>query len=100
MEGGPYRNFAGFDATPEACQAACRADGQCLAWDYVRPGVYGRDARCFLKNKQPIPFATPAGIAGSARQAAAPPAAAPVAAPATTADPLPNTDLKGSDYRN
>jgi len=46
LEGGTYRYFEGADATPAGCQAACRAEGQCLAWDYVRPGIYGQ--RCTL----------------------------------------------------
>ena len=46
MGGLNSRTLFGAEATPEACQAACRADGQCLAWTYVRPGIYlsGRDA--------------------------------------------------------
>jgi hypothetical protein len=113
MEGGTYRYFS--DATPEACQAACRAEGQCLAWDYVRPGVYGNDARCFLKNKPSTQVASPCCIAGFERQvadtAAEPPAAAApagppanpapaAAAPAVSAAPRNNTNLMGSDYRN
>ncbi len=67
LEGGTYRYFGGDDATPEACQAACRADGQCLAWDYSRPGIFSPDARCFLKNKTSRPIASACCIAGFER---------------------------------
>jgi hypothetical protein len=67
LEGGTYRYFGGNDATPDGCQAACRADGQCLAWDYVRPGVISSDARCFLKNKVSMEVHSPCCIAGFER---------------------------------
>jgi hypothetical protein len=63
--GGTYRYFG--DATPETCQTACRAESQCLAWDYVRPGIYSHDARCFLKDKTSRPVASPCCIAGFER---------------------------------
>ena len=101
LEGGTYRYFGGADATPEACQAACRADGQCLAWDYGRPGVYSLDARCFLKNKASAQVASPCCIAGVERQvAASPPPANAAPAPAAASAPMVNTDLHGSSYRN
>jgi hypothetical protein len=65
LQGGTYRFFG--DATPEACQAACRAEGQCLAWDYVRPGIYSPDARCYLKDKSSRPVASPCCVAGFER---------------------------------
>jgi hypothetical protein len=113
LEGGTYRYFSGADATPETCQAACRAEGQCLAWDYVRPGVFALDARCFLKNGASNQVTSPCCIAGFERQVAAPVAAASTSLPsqpppccAGPAPPVPgsgpmaNTNLHGSDYRN
>lgn len=73
LEGGTYRYLTGSDATPERCQAACRAEGQCLEWDYVRPGVYSADARCFLKNKVAAQHYSPCCIAGIERPAATSP---------------------------
>jgi hypothetical protein len=80
LEGGTYRYFS--DATPEACQSACRSETQCQAWDYVRAGVYGSDARCFLKNRTSTQVQSPCCIAGYERQApdAKPPASAPAVA--------------------
>lgn len=105
LEGGTYRYFGGTDATPEACQAACRSEGQCLAWDYAQPGVFGSDARCFLKNKSSTQVASPCCVAGFERQVAASgtsianPAPAGVT-PAPGNGPMVNTNLRGSDYRN
>jgi TIR domain/PAN domain len=67
LEGGTYRYFGGADVAPESCQAACRADGQCVAWDYARPGIFSLDARCLLKNKASRPVASPCCVAGFER---------------------------------
>jgi hypothetical protein len=64
LEGGTYRLFGGNDATPENCRAACRADSQCVAWNYARAGVVSSDARCFLKNKPTFQVGSPCCIAG------------------------------------
>ena len=109
--GGTYHYFGGADATVQACKAACQADRQCLAWDYVRPGIYSSDARCFLKNMDSLQVKSPCCIAGFERQVAAanpaPAAAAPasnaipggtVPGPVTRSHPMINTNLMGSDY--
>jgi 1-phosphatidylinositol phosphodiesterase len=49
----PGYDFQNFDlaaANPELCRDACNADGNCQAFTYVRPGVQGPSARCWLKN--------------------------------------------------
>ncbi len=98
MGGLNSRTLFGAEATPEACQAACRADGQCLAWTYVRPGISSADSRCNLKSKSPIQLASPCCISGIERQAAASDAPA-VTVPTPGSGPLFNTDLFGADYR-
>jgi hypothetical protein len=48
----PGQNYRVFDLgapEPARCQAACREDGKCRAWTYVKPGVQGAKARCWLK---------------------------------------------------
>jgi hypothetical protein len=52
--GGDYRAIVGPQATPEICQSSCRADAQCLAWTYVRPGILGSEPRCALKSRIPV----------------------------------------------
>ncbi|MFI4935779.1 MAG: PAN domain-containing protein [Caulobacterales bacterium] len=51
--GGDYTSFDQASADPGVCQAACRADGRCRAWTYVRPGVQAPAARCWLKSVVP-----------------------------------------------
>jgi hypothetical protein len=107
LEGGTYRFLEGADAAPQACQAACRSESQCLAWDYARPGVFSVDQRCFLKNSASTQVVSPCCIAGFERQVAG---AATASSPGATASavpvlpgpgaPMPNTDLRGSSYRN
>ncbi len=56
-------NRAGFDfrdmdlpkADPKACQAACDRDAKCVAWTYVKPGIQGERAHCWLKDQVPEP---------------------------------------------
>ena len=49
-----YKNFDLSIAKPEVCENACKEDGEnCRAWTYVRPGVQGEKARCWLKKGVP-----------------------------------------------
>lgn len=51
--GSDYRNFeTGPDHS--ACEAVCRYDDRCRAWTWVRPGVQGPRARCWLKATIPV----------------------------------------------
>jgi hypothetical protein len=36
------------------CRKACGADPACLAYTYVKPGVQGNDAACWLKGRVPV----------------------------------------------
>ncbi len=48
-------DFTGFE-TPggwQECQQACGNDPRCRAWTYVRPGIQGPAARCWLKDSVP-----------------------------------------------
>ena len=42
---------------PALCSAECDKNPQCVAWTYVKPGIQGPNARCWLKN--PVPEAHP-----------------------------------------
>ena len=48
-----FRNFDLQRANPELCMAACAEERNCRAWTYVKPGVQGPSARCWLKNSVP-----------------------------------------------
>ena len=40
-------------ARPNACRVACIREDRCRAWTYVRPGVQGPSAKCWLKDRVP-----------------------------------------------
>lgn len=50
-----YSNFNLATATPDLCVAACAKDAKCQAYTYVKPGVQGPQARCWLKQGKPTP---------------------------------------------
>jgi hypothetical protein len=57
----PGSNFRDMELRapqPELCRDACRNERQCRAFTYVRPGVQGPNARCYLKDA--VPPARPA----------------------------------------
>ena len=66
--GGDYRSFElEFDA-PGLCAGQCAQEAQCRAWTYVKPGVQGPKARCWLKSVVPPAVAGAAfAISGLAR---------------------------------
>ena len=67
--GGDFQSFAVPDSDPAVCQAACQADGNCTAWTFVKPGVQGDQAQCWLKNQTSQAAAADCCISGVVRQA-------------------------------
>jgi hypothetical protein len=73
----PGMDYDSFDlgsANPSLCEQACNSDPDCRAFTYVKPGVQGPNAKCWLKNG--IPAATPSdccdsGVKGSTGVASA-----------------------------
>jgi hypothetical protein len=52
----PGDDYASFDLAvpdPQACADACREDEKCTAFTYVKPGIQGEQARCWLKSGIP-----------------------------------------------
>ena len=67
--GGDYLNFA-LDGDASTCRLACDRDRQCRAWTFVKGGIQGPLARCWLKNVVPAPRANPcctSGVTGGQR---------------------------------
>jgi len=62
--GSDYRSFDLAAPDPALCQATCRDEQQCVAWTFVKPGVQGESARCWLKNPQPVQVANECCISG------------------------------------
>jgi hypothetical protein len=56
--GSDYTNVAMTGDDPQQCRAACLADAQCKAYTFVKPGVQGPEANCFLKNAVPAASAS------------------------------------------
>jgi hypothetical protein len=63
--GSDYNGFDLPQANAQMCQAYCSADNSCRAWTYVRPGVQGPNARCYLKNPAPAASANNCCISGT-----------------------------------
>ena len=54
--GGDYKSFQPMKSKSspvEVCRDACSSDPKCLAYTYVKPGVQGQTARCYLKSSIP-----------------------------------------------
>jgi hypothetical protein len=51
--GGDYFAFDVKIDHIEDCETACKADGKCAAWTYVKPGYRGPQAKCYLKSVVP-----------------------------------------------
>lgn len=51
--GSDYANFELNRPAYQDCQNACFNDPRCKAWTYVKPGLQGARARCWLKHAVP-----------------------------------------------
>ena len=92
------RDYANFNlATPEPhlCANSCRSDQRCRAWTYVKPGVQGPTARCWLKVAVPPASGSDccvSGVAGARKRQPPPP---PPPTPAETKCPPGSISLLG-----
>jgi hypothetical protein len=67
LRGSDYRNIW-LDATePALCQQVRRSDQACMAWSYVKPGIQGPKARCWLKSRVPAQAVDPCCTSGIER---------------------------------
>ena len=64
--GNDFVNLAISDA--ESCQEACRTNERCRAWAWVKPGIMGAKARCFLKSPAPAARANRCCTSGVVRK--------------------------------
>ncbi|WP_407181402.1 PAN domain-containing protein [Bradyrhizobium sp. STM 3562] len=51
--GGDYQNFE--IRSPGECQSSCLHDARCKAWTWVKRGIQGPGAHCWLKDSVPGP---------------------------------------------
>ena len=64
--GNDYKNFEIGGSND--CRDACLKDGRCEAWAYVKPGIQGRRAHCWLKDRVPAAVANSCCISGTRSQ--------------------------------
>jgi len=62
--GSDYRGFELSQADPETCRNECANDSACRAFTYVKPGVQGARARCWLKSAVPVASANNCCVSG------------------------------------
>jgi hypothetical protein len=63
----PGMNIRNFDlsaADPKLCEDACNSNPNCKAYTYVKPGVQGANARCWLKSGVPSPVKNSCCVSG------------------------------------
>src|SRR5688572_2030044 len=54
-KGSDYRDLDLPSADPAECMQMCFAEERCRGWTFVKPGVQGPQARCWLKDKYTTP---------------------------------------------
>ena len=75
--GSDYARFDLTVANPDQCFERCRGDSRCAAWTFVRPGVQGPQAVCYLKNPAPAPTPNNCCVSGATPGGARPPVTPP-----------------------
>ena len=63
--GSDFRSFFMSEPKPVICQQACLSDKRCRAWTYVRPGIQGSKAKCWLKHSVPQPRSNNCCVSGA-----------------------------------
>ena len=87
LTGRDYRQAVLPRADPALCAAACGRDGDCRSYTYVKPGVQGDKAVCYLKDSVPVrKVDSDCCVSGIKANAL------------TTLRHLPDRDLPGGDY--
>jgi M6 family metalloprotease-like protein len=96
----PFSEFESPSADgPRTCRLACAKHGNCRAYTFVRAGVQGPRARCYLKHR--VPDAVSSACCSSGVRTGPSTQVAFVTAPHEVPyfDVLTGTDRVGSDYR-
>jgi len=63
--GNDYRNITMDVPDPDLCRTECEKDPKCRAFTYVKPGIQGPKARCWLKDRVPAASANSCCVSGS-----------------------------------
>jgi len=62
--GSDYRNFRLANDQPGLCARQCEQEHRCEAYTYVKPGIQGAQARCWLKHSVPQPVSDDCCVSG------------------------------------
>ena len=62
--GSDYSNFE-IGGIPDLCRTPCLKDRRCQAWTFVKPGIQGRRAHCWLKDRVPPAVTNSCCISGT-----------------------------------
>jgi PAN domain-containing protein len=62
--GSDYQNFDLREPRYELCRDACANDANCKAYTYIKPGIQGLNARCWLKSGITDPVPSPCCVSG------------------------------------
>jgi PAN domain-containing protein len=63
--GSDYNNFEIRSSDPDDCRTACMQDRRCEAWTFVKRGIQGPSARCWLKDREPQAVSSPCCTSGT-----------------------------------
>ncbi|MEV4780247.1 PAN domain-containing protein [Burkholderia sp. LMU1-1-1.1] len=66
--GGDFTHFTVGAGQLSVCETACTKDSRCATWTYVRPGVQGPAAQCWLKDRTPPPVASDCCTTGTVQR--------------------------------
>lgn len=87
MPGSDYEHFSA--TSPFICRDSCGGDTRCQAWTWVKPGIQGPNAQCWLKTKVPNMVKNDCCSSGPRRS---------ISARDLKAED--HTDRPGADYKN
>jgi hypothetical protein len=65
--GRDFRNIA-INGNAQDCLRLCNRERECRAWTFVKPGIQGSSARCWLKNAIPAVVANSCCTSGVIRR--------------------------------
>ena len=62
--GSDYASFWLLEDRPEVCLAKCKKDPKCKAYTFVKAGIAGKNAHCWLKHGIPAPVYSHGSVSG------------------------------------
>jgi hypothetical protein len=100
--GEDYKDLSLPTPNPALCAQACMGEAKCVAWTYVKPGVQADNARCWLKDKVPLPTPDDNCVSGVKKAATSDRvgASSGTAACSQTYPMESNINLPGDDYKD